>query len=117
MVAICDGRSVLRSEEYAETSVEFSGNDIELLQAFLGRERLKRLTIRASFARGMLAVSRDVDMIMEFNYPPDLGAALASMKFALKGILKLKIDVETSSGVGKCLSVFINGGRVLIFEE
>ena len=97
--------------------MEFSGHDIDLLHAFFGGERLKRLTIRASFTRGMLAVSRDVDMIMEFNYPPDFGAALASMKFALKGTLKLKIDAETSNGVVRCLSVYLNSGRALIFEE
>ncbi|MEJ0034034.1 MAG: hypothetical protein WDO15_28545 [Bacteroidota bacterium] len=97
--------------------MDFSGHDIDVLHAFFGKERLRRVTIRASFARGMLAVSRDVDMVMELNYPPDFGTALASVKFALKGILKLKIDIETVNGVARGLSVFINGGRVLIFEE
>jgi predicted nucleotidyltransferase len=97
--------------------MEFSGHDIDVLHAFFGRERLKRVTITASFARGVLAISRDVDMIMEFNYPPDFGLALASLKFALKGIVKLRIDIETVAGVARCLSVFINSGRVLIFEE
>ena len=80
-------------------------------------ERLKKVVIKASFARGMFAVSRDVDMVMELNYPTDFGPVLASIKFALKGILKLKIDVETMNGVQRCLAVFINNRRVLIFEE
>lgn len=96
--------------------MEFSSHDIDLLHAFFGGEHLKRLTISASFSRGMLAVSRNVEVIMEFHYPPDFGATLASMKFALKGILKLKIEAETTSGVGRCLSVYLNSGRVLIFE-
>lgn len=97
--------------------MEFSGQDIDVLNAFFGKEALKRITIRASFARGMLAISRDVDMVMELNYPPDFGTALASIKFALKGILKLKIDIETVNGVARCLSIFINDRRMLIFEE
>ncbi len=97
--------------------MEFSGRDIDLLHAFFGNERLKRVTIRASFSRGMLSVSRDVDVVMELEYPTGFGPVLASMKFALKGILKLKIDVETVNGVARCLSVFMNSGRVLIFEE
>jgi len=97
--------------------MELSGYDISVLQEFLGKERLKRVTIRGSFARGMLAISRDVDMVVELNYPPDFGASLASIKFALKGIFKLRIDIETINGVQRCLSIFINSGRVLIFEE
>jgi predicted nucleotidyltransferase len=97
--------------------MEFSSLDIDLLRSFFGNERLKRVTITASFARGMLAVSRDVDMILELNYPPDIGPTLAAIKFALKGILKLKIDIETANGVNRCLSLFMNGRRLLIFEE
>jgi predicted nucleotidyltransferase len=97
--------------------MDLSGHDIDVLNAFFGTERLKRITITASFSRGVLAVSRDVDMIIELNHPPDFGTALASIRFALKGILKLKIDIETVSGVSRCLSVFINARRTLIFEE
>ena len=97
--------------------MDFSGHDIDVLHAFFGNEHLKRVTIRTSFARGMLAASRDVDMVMELNYPPDFGTALASIRFALKGILKVKIDIETVSSVSRCLSVFMNAERVLIFEE
>jgi predicted nucleotidyltransferase len=97
--------------------MEFSSHDIDLLHSFFGKDRLRRVTITASFARGMLAISRDVDMIIELNYPPDFGTALASIKFALRGILKLKIDIETANGVSRCLSVFMNNRRMLIFEE
>jgi predicted nucleotidyltransferase len=97
--------------------MELSGHDIDILRAFFGRERLRRVTINVSFARGLLSVSRDVDMIMELNYPSNFGATLASMKFALRGILKLKIEIETTNGVQRCLSAFMNNGRVLIFEE
>src|ERR1700750_3429106 len=98
-------------------TMEFSSHDIDVLQSFFGKEQLKRITIQASFSRGMLSLSRDVDMIMELNSQPDFGTALASIKFALKGILKLKIDIETINGVARCLSVFMNGRRMLIFEE
>jgi predicted nucleotidyltransferase len=106
-----------QSLAFFQTRMELSGHDIDVLRAFFGQERLKRVTITASFARGMLSVSRDVDMIIELNYPADLGPVLASMKFALRGILKLKVDAETVNGVARCLSVFLNNGRVLIFEE
>ena len=97
--------------------MELSGFDIDVLNAFLGKERLKRLTIRFSFARGPLSFSRNTDMIVEMNYPPSFGSALANLKFAMNGILKLRLDIETLNGVKKSLSVFINGQRVLIFEE
>jgi len=97
--------------------MELSGRDIDVLSEFFGTERLQKLTIRGSFARGYLAISRDIEMIMEFYYPPDFGSVLAAMKFALKGILKLKIDIVTINGVEKSLSVFLNNSRVLIFEE
>ena len=97
--------------------MELSARDIDVLKEFFGKERLWRVTISASFARGLLGVSRDVDMIMEFNYPSDFGVTLASMKFALKGILKMVIDIETVNGVARSLAVYINSGRVLIFEE
>lgn len=71
--------------------MELSGHDITLLHEFFTGDRLKKLTIRGSFSRGCLSVSKDVDMIMEFYYPSDFGSVLAAMKFALKGILKLRI--------------------------
>lgn len=65
----------------------------------------------------MLSLTPDVDMTIELNYPRDFGPTLASIKFGIKGILKLRIDVETINGVRKCLSIFMNSNRVLIFEE
>jgi hypothetical protein len=56
-------------------------------------------------------------MLIELNYPTDFGPMLATLKFALRGILKLRIDIETVNGVSRCLSVFMNAKRVLIFEE
>lgn len=111
MIAATWGGRVIRN------TMEFSAHEIGVMNEIFGQQGLKRLTIRASFARGYLAVSEDVDMVMEFYYPSDFGAVLASMKFALKGILKLKIDVVTANDVERSLCIFVNGKRVLIFEE
>jgi predicted nucleotidyltransferase len=97
--------------------MELSPPDIDMLNEFFGKESLKRITIRGSFAKGMLSLSRDVDMLFELDYPAALGPVLASMKFALRGILRLHIDIETVSGVRRCISVFLNERRTLIFEE
>jgi predicted nucleotidyltransferase len=97
--------------------MELSGHDIDLLREFFGKDRLKLLTINISFSRGYLAVSRDVDMIIEFYYPSDFGSVLAAMKFAIRGILKLKIDIVTVNGVERSLSVYMKDKRLLIFEE
>lgn len=111
MIAATWGGRVIRN------TMEFSAHEIGVLTEFFGTERLRRITITASFARGYLSVSKDVDMVMEFYYPSNFGAVLAAMKFALRGVLKLRIDIVTASNVERSLSIFINGKRVLIFEE
>jgi len=97
--------------------MELSPLDIDLLNEFFGSEGLKRMTIKGSFAKSILSLTRDVDMLFELNYPASFGPVLASMKFALTGILKLRIDIETVTGTQRCLSVLINERRMLIFEE
>ena len=98
-------------------TMELSPLDIDMLNEFFGKESLKRITVRGSFARSIVSLSRDADMLFELNYPTSFGPALASMKFALSGILKLRIDIETVTGSQRCLSVLINDRRTLIFEE
>ena len=77
---------------------------------------VKRLYLFGSYAKGTANEESDIDLLVEKGKPMSL-LKLSGMRQMVQEVLKIPVDLITTTGIGEDFRKEIAGTEILLYEE
>ena len=97
--------------------MKLNKEQINSITSYFQDKPVKRAYIFGSYARGDADEKSDLDLMVELDYSKKIGLGFFRMQDDLESLMNTRVDVVTADSLSKYIKPYVEGEKVLIYEE
>jgi hypothetical protein len=90
---------------------------IQVLTSYFSKKPVNKVWLFGSYARGDADDNSDLDMLVDIDYKPGIGADYFKWNDELENLLHKKVDIVSVGWENKFIKSFIDRDKFIVYER